>query len=309
MTVTSLLYSHLGSHFAGGQCHVLPPIAQSPVGSARYAPPTASTEAQKNSHLQRHARQLSAQNSTLKQAVRRHLSLAEAAEEQARCLREELSRANDELARARAEVRTLKLAHGDEVSQLQHQLAELRSNNLALHAKLDMAGLAKRKVELENKRTVEAIVSRHDKESSTRTARHKQEIAELKEQLEMVVLKAAIDLNKQYRELYISNFKQTKKNAVRPRRRTDGDAPVPLLMEVHKLCRDRNAEETMPPGVRSSREINTDCWDLKDKAPTYLQGSITCRRGKLGEREADQAKQRFNVHKAQGLKAARAVCW
>lgn len=241
---------------------MLPPIAHQAANGGRYVSPVAPAEAQKYAQLQRHARQLSAQNSTLKQVVRRNSSMVDSSEAAAASLREQLTKANEELASVRAELRAVKHERDDEVLSLESQLKELRESNAMLHAKLDMALLAKRKVDLENKRTIESIVTRHEKDASTRAERHKLEVEELKEQLEMVVLKAAIDLNRQYRELYIKNFRANKTAKVPPRRVTDGC--VPLMMEMNNQRKNRSTEDAVSPQVAGPpREVAAEVWDLK----------------------------------------------
>ena len=139
---------------------------------------------------------------------------------------EKLRGERDQLA-LKLEKAQLKLTKEKEISaSYQNKMKDLDEEVNMLQEQLKCQGFIRKQMEVEHKRSLELTCARHRFELEDMKTRYDKEIQSLNDRLEETVLQAAIDLNRQHRQLSSEQLK-----ILRGRRRaTDGGVPLEVDM-------------------------------------------------------------------------------
>lgn len=264
MGATTLLSTQQGSitsgHFARGHFSPLPPISsasflvadkpsvQSDASSSKtrvHLPPTASGTASFRSTGRRH---------TSPAGLRERLMAALSELEEAREERDQLAR---DLSNARKSVEEER----GRVTSLQQRIEDMTDEMDKLQQQLDCQEFVRKRMDVEHRRAVEKINARHRFDWEEREQQFRQKLSGMEEQLEEVVLRAAIDLNRQYRDL----SKENKSHGRARRRATDGG--MPLMSEANDAKPEKpNRERILKKSSSVSHAESPGEW-VQDNIP------------------------------------------
>jgi len=251
---SAVIQSHYSSHhFVGSQRSPLPPIVSgSPI------PGMSKSEGKPFVHsFQPNARDFNSQNATaLKRGLRRHSS----SDSDPQSIRERLAKALEQLEQARAERDEFAKVAGQaqeaakeeraRAARLEERAYDMHSSIANLQQQLESQAFISKRIEREHKRSTEKLIAKFRREAEEREAKHRIELSSLKEQLEEVVLKAAVDLNRQYRDLSSEQLK-----AVRARRRATDGGGIPLSTELHITVRPSESKVGTPDKMSGREDL------------------------------------------------------
>eukprot|EP00951_Prasinocladus_malaysianus_P043245 scaffold536954_cov43-Prasinocladus_malaysianus.AAC.1 len=230
----------------------------------------------KQAHLQRQVKQLAAQNGTLKQALKRQ---AQAAEDEIRSLRDQLSHLAPRQTPSGPNTRDactqieFRVEEDDATSRLRDTVTRLQAETSRQKEQLEVSLLLRKQMENEHLISLEKMVAHHNREKERMRREHDMHVAALTEQLEDVVLRAAIDLNRQYRDLQIKHKMEARKR-VPNRRRTDGGHPW-MDEEAQAALQEYSGESSSsfvprPPPKGCGRRFETEAVEIPKEPCTIL---------------------------------------
>jgi hypothetical protein len=200
-------------------------------------------------------------DTTLSEQTQKHLQLLRVKLSESQVEAETLRLERDELAR-KLEKSKIKLNKEKKISaSFQTRINGLEDELKTLKEQLDCQAFIRNHLELEHKRSIELTNARHHFEMKNLEESYQHEIVSLKDELEETVLKAAVDLNRQHRQLSSEQLK-----FLRGRRRaTYGGMP---LVDFNIQPKEVEPETTSS----SSRALHTS-----ESVPKFMgQSSSRC---------------------------------